>query len=39
VLALDKERKTGAILTVDKESAAKEARLALGPLVRVRQLR
>jgi hypothetical protein len=36
VLALDKERKTGAILTADKESAAKEATLALGPLVRVK---
>ncbi len=36
VLAMDKERKTGGILTVDKETAGKDRTVTLGPLVRVK---
>src|SRR5438128_558135 len=36
VLALDKERKTGGLVSVDKESAGKDLSVNLGPLVRVK---
>jgi thiol-disulfide isomerase/thioredoxin len=36
VLGLDKERKTGALVSVDKKSADNKVTLTLGPLVRVK---